>query len=455
MKLFKKNIKMLAMVTMLAVGLTGCASSKPETPETPTPEDPPKVEDKVEEDEVKDPAKVVVWSGSIKDKDSQKLIVEDFSAKHENIELEFKEIPEGGDITAKLMTEIAGGSKIDIFDANQAEYFGMIELGLYEPLNSYIDESGFDSSVLGQGNIDISLQDGELYALPYVQSKFVLYYNKDLFDAAGMEYPTNDWTWEEFREASLKLTSGEGADKIWGSTMPWYTATWTGIASQTGVKMIENDKPNFDNPAFKDALQFKYDLTMVDKSSPSLAENKTTKAHFTNEFSSGKTAMLVGPDWAMGSIGTNLDHNYTFEYDLAYIPHPEGVEPGTTYGAPRYVGLNAQASAEEKEASWIVLRYLAESEEVAQALSRNGATPALLTDAVAEYHLENIPPFVENAKIIFEDNPRVEEKASHTQSNIIEQIAKEEGELALSGAKTPQESVDAIQKRLLKEIVVK
>ena len=58
--------------------------------------------------------------------------------------------------------------------------------------------------------------DGDFYALPFIQSFWVVFYNKDLFDAAGVEYPTNDMTLEEYDALARQLTSGEGAEKVYG-----------------------------------------------------------------------------------------------------------------------------------------------------------------------------------------------------------------------------------------------
>ena len=50
------------------------------------------------------------------------------------------------------------------------------------------------------------------YAVPFALVNTVLYFNKDMFDAAGIAYPTDDWTWEEFREAAKKLTIDKNGD---------------------------------------------------------------------------------------------------------------------------------------------------------------------------------------------------------------------------------------------------
>ena len=66
------------------------------------------------------------------------------------------------------------------------------------------------------------MYNGKTYSLPYRNDWYVLYYNKDLFDAAGVEYPSNDMTWEEYYDLAAKMTSGEGSSKVYGS----HNHTW-------------------------------------------------------------------------------------------------------------------------------------------------------------------------------------------------------------------------------------
>ena len=59
-----------------------------------------------------------------------------------------------------------------------------------------------------------------------------MYYNKDIFDAAGVEYPSNDWTWSDFEKMATELTSGEGANKIYGA----HLHTWQAMVQNWGVQ---------------------------------------------------------------------------------------------------------------------------------------------------------------------------------------------------------------------------
>lgn len=126
------------------------------------------------------------------------------------IDVTFEEIPAGtnAERADALLTNLIGDGDIDIFDANIAEYFNFAAKGMFENLEPYAAADGYDFDQMGANNVELSRVNGNLYAFPYVQSVWLLYYNKDLFDAAGLPYPTDDMTWDEFRETAKALSQG-------------------------------------------------------------------------------------------------------------------------------------------------------------------------------------------------------------------------------------------------------
>lgn len=462
MKKWKKAAGICLAAAMMAGSLSGCQGKEAAPAGTAAKAE----EDKTEADKTEaelgnkkgdgEKTEVVVWSFTFKDPEQQQTIIDGFDKLGKDIRLTFKELPQGtnAEIGEKLVTNLIGGEKIDIYDSNVAEYFNFATKGLYEPLNKYYEKDGFDVNAYGQSTVELSEMDGQLYALPYIRSKFVLYYNKDLFDAAGEAYPSDDWTWNDFRVAAKRLTRGEGADKVWGCAMPDWTCTWACHGTQGGERFVKDDNktPNLEAPGFREGLQFKYDLSMVDKSCPSLAENKMTKTHYAKQFSSGNVAMLISGDWTVGQIATNLENNFTFKYDIANIPHTEGAAKGTTFGSARYNGINSKSDDKTKEAAWEVIKYLASPEVELLMAQTNVALPALNTKEITDSYLANVPDFVENAAMILEDAPYVEEKPMHPASNIIDKVMTEEAELVLTDAKSIDDAIADMQKRAAEEI---
>ena len=75
------------------------------------------------------------------------------------------------------------------------------------PLDDMVKESGIDMAPYQGSDEGIRIGD-QLYGLPFRNDYYVLYYNKTLFDKAGVEYPKHDMTWDEYRELAKKMTSG-------------------------------------------------------------------------------------------------------------------------------------------------------------------------------------------------------------------------------------------------------
>ena len=459
MKNFKKPVALILVFLMMISGvLAGCTKKdvKSEQKDIGSTE---QKKDEVTDKKVETPKekiKVNYYCYSLTSKNEESLaeLKSKFEAEHPNIEIVEKPALQGTnqERADKLTVMLMGGEDIDLFDANQAEYFKFAKMGLYQPLDDLAKKDGFDFDTLGKDTIHMSRIDNQMYGIPFITSYWMVFYNKNIFDAAGVPYPKDDWTWDEFRETAKKLTKGEGSDKVWGFTMPTWPVTWAGIAMQQGAEYVKKDgTPGVDNPAFKDALQFKYDLTMVDKSGPTMAENKLTKAHYAKEFSAGNVGMIVSGNWVFGLIDSNLNGNYTFEYDVVKMPHPEGVEPGTTWGAARYIGMNGNLKGEKREAAWELLKFFA-GEEVGKLLMRKGDFPAITTPETQQEFYKSLPSFVKNAGIMFEDHKHVAEKPFHEAASEIDGVMAEESDMALTDGKSVDQAIADMQKRLKVEI---
>src|SRR5690606_12681058 len=97
-----------------------------------------------------------------------------------------------------------------------------------------------DPAAYRQTLLEAYSTDGTSYALPSSFSDVVLYYNADLFDAAGLEYPTNDWTWEDEKAAAEALT--DAAAGQWGDHQPVSFYEYYKVLAQNGGEFLNEDK---------------------------------------------------------------------------------------------------------------------------------------------------------------------------------------------------------------------
>ena len=169
---------------------------------------------------------------------------------HPNIDITFETFPQQ-QYYEKIRMQLSGGEGYDLFTG---QLDNMVDTGIIAPLDQYIKDSGMDVS--GYGSMyDTYKYEGKVMSLPYRKSNWMLYYNKTLFDEKGVEYPSDDMTWDEFRELALKMTSGSGENKVYGAFLQQWPQTWYMSAVQNGSSVIDKDLT-----PFKEALEVRLNL---------------------------------------------------------------------------------------------------------------------------------------------------------------------------------------------------
>ena len=135
------------------------------------------------------------------------------------------------DYDTKIPVLLSSGDTSDVITIKSMNiYTSLVEKNQLMPLDDMVKESGIDMAPYQGSDEGIRIGD-QLYGLPFRNDYYVLYYNKTLFDKAGVEYPKHDMTWDEYRELAKKMTSGEGNDKIYGG----YCHTWPGSLYRWGL----------------------------------------------------------------------------------------------------------------------------------------------------------------------------------------------------------------------------
>ncbi len=191
----KKSLAVGAVAAAALLAATGCAASTP----TPSGSGEPA------EDVTITYANFISNGGN---EENLQKIVDAFEDENEGITVEVT-TTDYADYFTQLQTDLAAGTQADVFDVDAGAFANIQASGVLAPFE------GFDASAYRQGVLEAYATDGAQYALPSSFSNVVLFYNKDLFDAAGLDYPTADWTWADEQAAAEKLTdTGAG---VWGS----------------------------------------------------------------------------------------------------------------------------------------------------------------------------------------------------------------------------------------------
>ena len=169
----------------------------------------------------------VTLQWSVWDKESTpywQAMADGYMASHKDVTIEMVDLG-SSDYMTVLATQLAGSADLDIVTIKDIPgYANLINLDYLKPLNEVLTRDTGDFN----GTIEqLTTDDGNFYAVPFRSDFWVLYYNKDLFDAAGVEYPSNDLTMEDYDALARKMTSGSGDTKVYGC----HYHTWRSAAS--------------------------------------------------------------------------------------------------------------------------------------------------------------------------------------------------------------------------------
>jgi multiple sugar transport system substrate-binding protein len=261
---------------------------------------------------------------------NQKLC-EEFMSQHPGIEVEVMNEP-GDRAMDKLQAMVAAGNPPDVMSIHGAYFMPLAAKGALLDLEPVVSDPQFDLKDFYPGLVDQCRYEGKLFSLPRYTSVYVLFYNKDLFDAAGLKYPDGNWTWDDYLAAAKKLTvSSADPEKrrmgcvidFWGARIyPWVWAAGGEILDKSGKRCL------LDQSETQEALQFLVDLRYKWKVCPptTQAEKRQNIAMFTN----GKVAMFQTGAWDIQA----MQEAKTLRWDIA--PLPKKKQHATLLGMENY-----------------------------------------------------------------------------------------------------------------------
>ena len=235
-----------------------------------------------------------VWGETAELANLQK-IVDAFTAKNPKVKVNLT-VSDWDTYWDKLQTSLAGGNAPDVFLMDGPLYPDYQTRDVLLDLSPYIARDGFDTGQLADLAVkDFTAPDGHLYGLPRDMSTVGLYYNKTMFDAAGIAYPDATWDWATLVEAATALTK-PGSPPQWG----FYTETsdmenyWASLVWQAGGDILSADKKTvvIDTDQAAAGIQFLQDLIYKDKVMPQPVAGGSG-----DYFEQGQAAMEANGSW--------------------------------------------------------------------------------------------------------------------------------------------------------------
>jgi len=281
-----------------------------------------------------------------------------------------------------LVAEIEAGTAPDVFWIPGTDVARFAEAGLILNLADLAaadeDYSQDDFYAGPMGFLTTATDDMDaLWGLPRDVSAFAIYYNADLFDEAGLEYPgEGDWTWAEFQTAAAEI-SGLG-DEITGFGMNAWWANWGYFVNAAGSSFFNEDYTacGLDNDATVTGLQAAVDLFDNGYAVPWGTDSEPP-------FLAGQLGMFMNGRWATPGTVANAD----FNWNVAPLPEgPGGPSNWLFWGA--YV---VNANTEHPEEAWDLVTRLTSAEIQGSIASLGANIPSRQTEDAIELFLGSLP----------------------------------------------------------------
>lgn len=366
-------------------------------------------------------------------------VTEAFKAENPDVEIEFIDT-QADEYDNKLTVMLSGGDSDPdvIFVKNAETQVTMQKKGQIMNLDEYIKKDNFDLSPYG-GIGEMLKMDGSNYTLPYRKDWYTLYYNKDLFDAAGVAYPSEDMTWDEYEQLAKKMTSNKNGSNVFGSHNHTWMALVSNWAVQDGKNDLMADDYSFLKPYYEQALRMQKEGTIQ-----SYANLKTSSIHYVSSFEQGQVAMVPMGSWFLTTLINDKEAgNFNFDWGVTRIPHPQGVEAGTTVGSVTPVAINSKT--DNADLAWEYVKFVT-GEKGAEILADNGLFPAYESESVTN-KLAQIKGFPEDGKSALTTTGFVFDRPLHEKMASVRKVIEEEHDLIMIGQETVDKGIENMNKR--------
>lgn len=408
-----------ALGLTLALGMTACSQGSATRTDTPAAE---------EGGDEQVTVRYMNFSANDGHEADLDAIVAAFEDENPDVTVEVQTLPYADYFTA-LQTSVAGGTAADAFELNYENFVTYASSGALAELSD-VDGGAYKESLLEAFQVD-----GKQYGLPESFSNVVLFYNADLFEAAGVEAPTADWTWEDEQAAAEQLT--DTAAGVWGDYQPVSFHEFYKALAQAGGEFFNEDKTEatFASPEGIEAATW-----LVQKSGttmPTEADGAGTPDFDSNLFKEGKLAMWHTGIWMFGGMA-----DAPFAWDIV-------VEPGMAEKASAMftngVAVNADSEVAEAAQRWV--EFLTISDTTVQTrLDTSWELPPVADESTLAAYLEVTPPA--NRQAVFDSLDAVVLPPVIESQQEMQDIVGEELGNAAAGRKSVEQALTDAQERV-------
>lgn len=287
-------------------------------------------------------------------------LIREFEKENPDIKVEISSL-DTSNYWPRISAMAAAGELPDVFSMSTGYHDAWAKDGLMLNIQDLVDRDLNPDDYFVNAYSENRYPDketGDMYAVPYAWVTTVLFYNKDMFDVAGLSYPTDEWTWDDFLNAAQKLTIQRDPRRAPEQYGFWWYGRYTHVESwvyANGGNVLNDSKTRvaFDDNA-REAIQFLADLTNKYKVSP--AHRDVVGIRQQDLFTLQQTAMWVDGSFMVANAQDEIGDS--FRWGIAKVPLGPSVVPGEerAYYWPDSVAISA--NTKHKEAAWKWVKFL-------------------------------------------------------------------------------------------------
>lgn len=285
------------------------------------------------------------WQGDMEQAWNEHLIA-DFETDNPGIKVELTILP-WSEYWSKVQTATISNTLPDLMIMSVAYIDQYAKEGVVIDLTDYINRDLDRSEYYNFAMLTTRMNDGREYGMPWNVVGNCLFYNKDMFDDAGLAYPDATWTWDILRENAIKLTKADKSQYGLSMTVGG-ESSFDSILYSFGGAIVSDDLKTclLDTQGSKDGIKFLRKMILEDQCMPPV----TTDSSGINDFSSGLAAMAVDGCWSLETVATASDLNW----DIAPLPAgPNGSKPRAWSDS-----ICISKSCKNPDEAWKFIKYL-------------------------------------------------------------------------------------------------
>ena len=366
------------------------------------------------------------WVGGTEDQAAWQKVADQAHTDHSGITVKLQGT-DWNNYWSKIGTLLASGKAPCIIGMQSLRLASYANAML--PLDDLIKKYNLKPEDFDKPIMDGLKVDGKQIAIPYDSGPMVIFYNKDLFKAAGVPDPKPGWTIDEFKAAAKKLTSA-GRTGLVTTPSDLGTASW--VRTISGAEPLADGKLNLTDAKFAEGFTTWADFVRTDKIAPQVPSGNSDFE--TTQFVSGKSAMQLNGPWSL------IDTLGKVKFNLGIAPIPAGADGSKTYTAGSGFGISR--SCKTPDAAFQAIMSMTSDKTLTTLAAAGRAYPARTAAHPAWFTAAKIPEAKEVIEYASENSVPLVTSKNWVQVN---DLLTRFGTQALNGEIPPDQALKTIQ----------